>query len=145
MKKNQIVMGLLCFSGVVSCQSSINFTDVRESQEADLVVLRERDCILMNNKFVNPYAKDGRTLSYELELDIDNDRKADISVPVMVDVTHMTQKQVQEYMNYVRQLPQTETKTIKEWKDKIQDYPLLEAHHIESSVMYVYCDRSRTK
>lgn len=145
MKKNQMVLGLFCLSGVLSCQSTTNFTNVRESQKADLVLLRERDCILLNNKFANPYAKNGRTLSYELELDIDHDRKADITIPVMIDVTHMTQKQIQEYMDYIRQLPQTETKSIKEWKSKIQEHPLLGSQQIEASILYVCYEHYRTK
>ncbi len=127
MKKNQIISGLLCVSALTGCQNLLPEISSKEKKEVARLVNQDQvECVVVNNVTTpNDPLLIGSFVLYQLQFDMNNNKRPDMELAVCADVSDLNQQELQAYIKQVKTMPETEEMSLKEWQRKVETNPIL--------------------
>lgn len=147
MKKIKLLSALSCLATLVSCQNAVPTLSFRDSlRKATLLSPENTKCLVIDNaQFPSPTADKGTSVSYTLQFDTNQDNKPDVEMNVCADTTHLTQPEVQNYIQSVIAMSPQEQKSLRSWQKYINNNPLLKGKKPEMMMLNIAQKNENTR
>ncbi len=118
MKKHQIISGLCCVAALTSCQQISPDLSIKTDKEAKIIAPQKAYYAVVRDVL------DDKFVSYQLQLDTNNNNIPDMEICVCADVTNAKPRQIRSYIRSIKSLP-NETKTVEQWVQHVTSHSAL--------------------